>query len=94
MSPFGIFDLCTMEDELTFPDGRTFSEIVGVPHIEIDDAEDVLSGIGSFEFVGDVADEVGVESVCDSEIPTPLTPNFKGGPPKCNVHFFLGGREG
>ena len=27
-------------------------------------------------------------------IPTPLTPNFKGGPPKCNVHFFLGGREG
>ena len=27
-------------------------------------------------------------------IPTPLTPNFKGGPPKCNVHFFLGGGEG
>ena len=57
-----------MEDELTFADGRTLSEIVGVPHIEIDDAEDVLSGIGSFEFVGDVADEVGVESVCDSEV--------------------------
>ena len=63
-----------MEDELTFP--RTFSEIVGVPHIEIDDAEDVLSGIGSFEFVGDVADEVGVESVCDSEVNEVLKRSF------------------
>ena len=58
-----------MEEDALFPDGRTFSEIIGLrSQCEIDDPEDFSSGIGSFEHVDDLGDEVGVESVCDSEV--------------------------
>ena len=58
-----------MEDELQFPDGRTFSEIVAVPlNLEMEDVEGFSSGLEAFEFVGDLADEVGAESIGDSDV--------------------------
>ena len=50
-----------MQEDALFPDGRTFSEIIGLRNqCEIDDPEDVSSGMGAFERVDDLGDEVGV----------------------------------
>ena len=58
-----------MEDDWQFPDGRTFSEIVGVPNIDDTDLfDDSASALESWEQIGDVGDGAEAASVCDSDV--------------------------
>ena len=58
-----------MEDDWLFPDGRTFSDIVGVPdNLGTDHLDDVASVAESWERIEGIEDEAEGASVCDSEL--------------------------
>ena len=58
-----------MEDDLRFPDGRTFSDIVGLPNnLGTDHLDDVASVAESWERIEGIEDEAEEASVRDSEL--------------------------